>query len=102
MTGPQDTPPNAADDAPLNDAVSGSWVDRSAPPFTRPYLRLARMDRPIGTWLLLWPGWWSIALAASEDVTQVDGWALFGLPNPRPLDLVWRRRHRHAWRRLHV
>jgi 4-hydroxybenzoate polyprenyltransferase len=30
----------------------------------RPYVRLARLDRPIGTWLLLFPGWWGIALAA--------------------------------------
>src|SRR3546814_8624178 len=28
----------------------------------RPYLRLGRLDRPIGTWLLLFPGWWAIAL----------------------------------------
>ncbi|MEQ1889611.1 MAG: 4-hydroxybenzoate octaprenyltransferase [Alphaproteobacteria bacterium] len=41
----------------------GNWVDRRAPAFTRPYLRLARLDRPIGTWLLLWPCWWAIALA---------------------------------------
>ena len=30
----------------------------------RPYARLARLDRPIGTWLLLFPGWWGIALAS--------------------------------------
>src|SRR5690606_32971415 len=36
-----------------------------APVPLRPYLRLARLDRPIGTWLLLFPGWWAIALAAS-------------------------------------
>ncbi|MBK8907855.1 MAG: 4-hydroxybenzoate octaprenyltransferase [Rhodospirillales bacterium] len=41
-------------------------VLRAAPPAWRPYLRLARIDRPIGTWLLLLPGWWSIALAAEE------------------------------------
>jgi 4-hydroxybenzoate polyprenyltransferase len=39
-------------------------VARRAPGRLRPYLLLARADRPIGTWLLLWPGWWSIALAA--------------------------------------
>lgn len=44
------------------DAVAGTWVDQ-APDWSRPYLRLARIDRPIGTWLLLWPCWWSIALA---------------------------------------
>jgi 4-hydroxybenzoate polyprenyltransferase len=30
----------------------------------RPYLRLARLDRPIGSWLLLIPCWWSVGLAA--------------------------------------
>ena len=30
-----------------------------------PYAQLARWDRPIGWWLLLWPCWWSAALAAS-------------------------------------
>lgn len=45
------------------DAARGNWVDRWAPPFMRPYARLARWDRPIGWWLLLWPCWWSVALA---------------------------------------
>jgi 4-hydroxybenzoate polyprenyltransferase len=46
-----------------NDIRSGDWVDRYAPAFWRPYARLARLDRPIGTWLLLFPCWWGIALA---------------------------------------
>ncbi|QCK86023.1 4-hydroxybenzoate octaprenyltransferase [Phreatobacter aquaticus] len=46
------------------DAVRGSWVDSRAPASWRPYLRLARADRPIGSWLLLLPCWWSAALAA--------------------------------------
>ncbi|WP_342643034.1 4-hydroxybenzoate octaprenyltransferase [Rhodoligotrophos ferricapiens] len=45
------------------DAVQRNWVDRYAPRWMRPYCRLARFDRPIGTWLLLLPCWWSIALA---------------------------------------
>ena len=48
---------------PVPDALPGNWVDRLAPPVTRPYLRLARFDRPIGAWLLLFPCWWSQALA---------------------------------------
>jgi 4-hydroxybenzoate polyprenyltransferase len=43
---------------------TGNWVDRYAPGELRPYLRLARADRPIGSWLLLLPCWWSAALAA--------------------------------------
>ena len=45
------------------DAAAGNWVDRWAPTAARPYLRLARFDRPIGAWLLLFPCWWSQALA---------------------------------------
>ena len=43
---------------------AGNWVDAIAPRWARPYLRLARADRPIGSWLLLLPCWWSAALAA--------------------------------------
>jgi 4-hydroxybenzoate polyprenyltransferase len=50
-------------DAPVADAAPGNLVDRYAPEAIRPYLRLARVDRPIGTWLLLFPCWWSLALA---------------------------------------
>ena len=48
------------------DAVRGNWVDRLAPAVTRPYLRLSRADRPIGTWLLLLPCWWALFLAAAS------------------------------------
>jgi len=44
--------------------ATGNWVDQSAPQWARPYLRLTRLDRPIGWWLLLLPCWWSAALAA--------------------------------------
>ena len=43
---------------------TGNWVDTLAPSPLRPYLRLARADRPIGAWLLLLPCWWSAGLAA--------------------------------------
>jgi 4-hydroxybenzoate polyprenyltransferase len=60
------------------DIRAGDWVDRLVPQALRPYLRLARLDRPIGTWLLLFPCWWGIALAAD---TWPDWWliALFGI-----------------------
>jgi 4-hydroxybenzoate polyprenyltransferase len=53
--------------------ATGNWVDTSAPRWSRPYLRLARLDRPIGSWLLLLPCWWSAALAASvaRDLSQL-------------------------------
>ena len=47
-----------------------SWVDRYAPESTRPYLRLMRIDKPIGTWLLLWPGFWAIAMASPSIALQ--------------------------------
>lgn len=52
---------------------TGNWVDNRAPLWTRPYLRLARFDRPIGSWLLLMPCWWSAALAAgvAYDVSDL-------------------------------
>jgi 4-hydroxybenzoate polyprenyltransferase len=44
--------------------ATGNWVDGHAPAVARPYLRLARLARPIGSWLLLIPCWWSLGLAA--------------------------------------
>ena len=49
------------------DAVKGNWVDRVAPAPFRPYLRLSRADRPIGTWLLLLPCWWGLLLSMLHD-----------------------------------
>lgn len=49
------------------DADARNWVDRFAPGPSKPYLRLMRADRPIGTWLLLIPCWQGIALAAAID-----------------------------------
>jgi 4-hydroxybenzoate polyprenyltransferase len=49
------------------DAPPENWVDTHAPAALRPYARLARLDRPIGWWLLLLPCWWSVALAS-------EGW----------------------------
>jgi 4-hydroxybenzoate polyprenyltransferase len=69
MTTPS-SPTDAADvampaaSADPSDIRAGDWVERWLPARTRPYARLARLDRPIGTWLLLFPGWWAIALAA--------------------------------------
>lgn len=53
---------------------TGNWADTLAPSWSRPYLRLARLDRPIGSWLLLMPCWWSAGLAAIAA----------GLPWPNP------------------
>ncbi|UES56395.1 4-hydroxybenzoate octaprenyltransferase [Roseibium aggregatum] len=52
------------DTGPVADAVKQHWVDTRLPAGLRPYARLARWERPIGWWLLLWPCFWSAALAA--------------------------------------
>ncbi|MCL4171212.1 UNVERIFIED_CONTAM: hypothetical protein GTU68_065029, partial [Idotea baltica] len=67
------------DTGPVADAVNQHWVDTRLPPALRPYARLARWERPIGWWLLLWPCWWSAALAA---IAAGNGW-----PNPWHLAL---------------
>src|SRR6201993_5651644 len=51
---------------------TGNWVDSRAPAWARPYLRLSRLDRPIGAWLLLLPCWWSLGLAAVRAAAPVD------------------------------
>jgi len=56
------------------DAQAGNWVDRFLPAAFRPFARLSRLDRPIGWWLLLFPCWWSSALAADA--------AGFAYPSP--------------------
>ena len=62
------------------DAVKDNWVDRDAPAATRPYLRLSRVDRPIGTWLLYIPCIWGILLAALQtgDFRAWDLWLILG------------------------
>ena len=62
------------------DAVAGNWVDQYAPQASRPYLRLSRADRPIGTWLLLIPCWWGLGAAALTDggVTLHHLWIAVG------------------------
>ena len=60
----------------VSDAVTGNWVDTIAPAFTRPYLRLSRADRPIGTWLLYMPCLWALGLAmlATKSASMHDLW----------------------------
>ncbi|WP_187431044.1 4-hydroxybenzoate octaprenyltransferase [Roseobacter fucihabitans] len=67
-------------DGQVADAVKGNWVDTAAPVWTRPYLRLSRADRPIGTWLLLLPCWWGLALSMLHDqrASLFDLWIALG------------------------
>ena len=59
-----------------SDIRQGDWVDRLLPGGWQPYARLARLDRPIGTWLLYLPCLWGLAL----------GWQAEKLP---VLEMVW-------------
>jgi 4-hydroxybenzoate polyprenyltransferase len=63
------------------DAPSRHWVYRALPRLLWPYAQLARWDRPIGWWLLLWPCWWSAALAAAAGARPGDPWPTL-LPSP--------------------
>jgi len=86
MTGPKTTPEAEGRENPrvaegqVSDAVAGNWVDRLAPAVTRPYLRLSRADRPIGTWLLLLPCWWGLLLSMVSDgqASLFDLWIVIG------------------------
>lgn len=77
MTGTNQIP---SPDGQVSDAVTGNWVDHHAPAWSRPYLRLSRADRPIGTWLLLLPCWMSLGLAAlnSGRFGLFDLWIAIG------------------------
>lgn len=59
---------------------AGNWVDTHAPLAMRPYLRLSRADRPIGTWLLYLPCLWGLALAMLADgqASPFDLWLVIG------------------------
>ena len=94
-TSSRDDPPHPMSDATARVAdATGNWVDTRAPSWSRPYLRLSRLDRPIGSWLLLMPCWWSAALAAgiARDIGQL----------PLVVIAVLHRRVCHARRRLHL
>jgi 4-hydroxybenzoate polyprenyltransferase len=68
MIPPSQSPTLAAmTSAPLPDAAPDNWVDRFAPDALRPWLKLARFDRPAGTWLLMLPGWQGVALACAGE-----------------------------------
>lgn len=62
-----ETPPTPEPEGQVSDAVKGNWVDHLAPEVTRPYLRLSRADRPIGTWLLYLPCLMGLLLAMLSD-----------------------------------
>ncbi|MEM7619212.1 MAG: 4-hydroxybenzoate octaprenyltransferase [Pseudomonadota bacterium] len=56
--------------------AQSDWISNWPILSMRPYLRLARADRPIGIWLLLWPCWWSVMLAGGSGSLLYDLWTL--------------------------
>ncbi|GAA6209489.1 4-hydroxybenzoate octaprenyltransferase [Cognatishimia sp. WU-CL00825] len=75
-----DTPLTPEPHGQVSDAVRGNWVDTWAPAPSRPYLRLSRADRPIGTWLLFLPCMMGLMLSMLNDniVTWHDAWTVAG------------------------
>ncbi len=74
------TDTNGMPEPQIADAVQGNWVDTLAPEPTRPFLRLSRADRPIGTWLLLLPCWWGLMLGmlSTGSASLFDVWIALG------------------------
>ncbi|MBB4234159.1 4-hydroxybenzoate octaprenyltransferase [Rhizobium esperanzae] len=62
----------------LSDIHHGDWVDRRLPAAWRPYTRLARLDRPVGIWLTLFPCWAAL-IQASHGLPEVSRLAIFSL-----------------------
>jgi 4-hydroxybenzoate polyprenyltransferase len=60
------------------DIVTQGWVARLPRPWL-PYILLARLDRPIGTWLLFLPGLWGILLAGPPPAEALRLILLFGV-----------------------
>ncbi len=52
------------------DATPDNWVYRWLPPAAVPYAQLARLDRPIGWQLLMWPCFWSAGMAANVQAAS--------------------------------
>lgn len=89
---------NGAAKSSTSDPSMVTWVDDFLPPSLRPYAHLSRMDKPIGTWLLLWPCYWSAAIAAGTpqgasnsntalEATPITPTLLEVLPDPKLLGL---------------
>ena len=83
------TAPPSPKHGPTPDAVAGSWIDR-LPAAWQPYARLARLDRPAGSWLLFWPCAWGVALADGlvADWALV-AWFAIGSITMRAAGCVW-------------
>lgn len=85
-----DSPNATASTIDPNDMTGDTWVERSLPRALVPYAHLMRLDRPIGTWLLLFPGLWSIAMALTgpQDL-RFFAWFAAGALVMRGAGCVW-------------
>ena len=61
----------------LIDAQSNNWVDLYIPRGLRPYFKLSRLDRPIGSWLLIIPCWWGVFLSTNVDPNLLNGNSIY-------------------------
>ena len=62
-TPPSPNRPSSSDAAAAWPPAPVHWIEAAAPKALLPYIHLARLHKPIGSWLLLWPCLWSTALA---------------------------------------
>ncbi len=74
--GSRPDPSAHANGSALPDAVRRQYVFRLAPAQAVPFLQLARLDRPIGYWLLVLPCWWSSVLASLATHRPLNFWHL--------------------------
>ena len=61
----------------LIDAQSNNWVDLYIPKGLRPYFKLSRLDRPIGSWLLVIPCWWGVFLSTNVNPISLTGNSIY-------------------------
>ena len=69
----KDSQKNILESKVILDASKSNWVDRFCPLWSKPFLKLSRFDRPIGTWLLLLPCWWGSAFSMLSTSSQFAG-----------------------------
>jgi 4-hydroxybenzoate polyprenyltransferase len=62
----------------LSDINLDDWVERRLPRAWRPYTRLARLDRPVGIWLTLFPCWAAL-IQASHGFPDIRQLLIFSL-----------------------
>ncbi len=77
-TSPSTSSASTSSLSPSPGAPATSWGKSLYRTHIEPYMLLSRVDKPIGTWLLLWPSWWSICLANPAGLPDLTTMGMFG------------------------